>query len=178
MRGANIEEVGATHIEETKLQTPVLRIYRASVVPCPQLRPTIVACSLARTARTRLTSSSTAPQRHNGPAREQLCSSSCVSSYIHAVHGSVTWNPGPCRTRKVRGNPCPPVRVRKTSRRLITLEPARDHREHIDHDRVVACHARPGLSGRGDGAAQRRAARDDAHERRPSAAGPRTSSQL
>ena len=45
VRGANVEEVGATDIEETKLQTPVLRIYEASVVPCPQLRPTIVACS-------------------------------------------------------------------------------------------------------------------------------------
>ena len=48
VRGANVEEVGATDIEETKLQTPVLRIYGASVVPCPQLRPTIVACSVAR----------------------------------------------------------------------------------------------------------------------------------
>ena len=46
VRGANVEEVGATDIEETKLQTPVLRIYEASVVPCPQLRPTIVACSI------------------------------------------------------------------------------------------------------------------------------------
>ena len=45
VRGANVEEVGATDIEETKLQTPVLRIYEASVVPCPQLRPTIVARS-------------------------------------------------------------------------------------------------------------------------------------
>ena len=43
--GANVEEVGATDIEETKLPTPVLRIYEVSVVPCPQLRPTIVACS-------------------------------------------------------------------------------------------------------------------------------------
>ena len=33
--GANVEEVGATDIEETKLQTPVLRIYEVSVVPCP-----------------------------------------------------------------------------------------------------------------------------------------------
>jgi hypothetical protein len=32
--------------QETKLPTPVLRIYEVSVVPCPQLRPTIVACSL------------------------------------------------------------------------------------------------------------------------------------
>ena len=46
MRGVNVEEVGATDIEETKLPTPVLRIYEASVVPCPQLRPTIVACSV------------------------------------------------------------------------------------------------------------------------------------
>jgi hypothetical protein len=46
VRGANVEEVGATDIEETKLPTPVSRIYGASVVPCPQLRPTIVACSL------------------------------------------------------------------------------------------------------------------------------------
>jgi hypothetical protein len=45
VRGANVEEVGETDIEETKLPTPVLRIYGASVVPCPQLRPTIVACS-------------------------------------------------------------------------------------------------------------------------------------
>ena len=35
VRGANVEEVGATDIEETKLQTPVLRIYEVSVVPCP-----------------------------------------------------------------------------------------------------------------------------------------------
>eukprot|EP01046_Picozoa_sp_COSAG06_P120696 COSAG06_NODE_68112_length_239_cov_181.771429_1_plen_44_part_10 len=27
VRGANVEEVGATDIEETKLPTPVLRIY-------------------------------------------------------------------------------------------------------------------------------------------------------
>ena len=33
VRGANVEEVGATDIEETKLQTPVLRIYEVSVVP-------------------------------------------------------------------------------------------------------------------------------------------------
>ena len=45
VRGANVEEVGATDIEETKLPTPVLRIYEVIVVPCPQLRPTIVACS-------------------------------------------------------------------------------------------------------------------------------------
>ena len=45
VRGANVEEVGATDIEETKLQTPVLRIYEVSVVPCPQLAPTIVASS-------------------------------------------------------------------------------------------------------------------------------------
>jgi hypothetical protein len=45
VRGANVEEVGETDIEETKLPTPVLRIYGASVVPCPQLRPTIVARS-------------------------------------------------------------------------------------------------------------------------------------
>ena len=47
VRGANVEEVGATDIEETKLPTPVLRIYEVSVVPCPQLRPTIVASSRA-----------------------------------------------------------------------------------------------------------------------------------
>jgi len=46
VRGANVEEVGATDIEETKLPTPVLRIYEVSVVPCPQLPPTIVARSL------------------------------------------------------------------------------------------------------------------------------------
>ena len=45
VRGANVEEVGATDIEETKLPTPALRIYEVSVVPCPQLRPAIVACS-------------------------------------------------------------------------------------------------------------------------------------
>ena len=50
VRGANVEEVGATDIEETKLPTPVLRIYEVSVVPCPQLRPTIVACSASHAA--------------------------------------------------------------------------------------------------------------------------------
>ena len=54
VRGANVEEVGATDIEETKLPTPVLRIYEASVVPCPQLRPTIVACSLHSSSATGL----------------------------------------------------------------------------------------------------------------------------
>ena len=38
VRGTNVEEVGAVgaaDIEETKLPTPVLRIYGVSVVPCP-----------------------------------------------------------------------------------------------------------------------------------------------
>ena len=51
VRGANVEEVGATDIEETKLQTPVLRIYEVSVAPCPQMRPSTPApCSTRRRA--------------------------------------------------------------------------------------------------------------------------------